>query len=174
MSDPTITRLSSKEIAREIANGRSPGGRVVALSLVARLASAFSRPLPFFSRLEGRETPTRRCVRTRIAPWLLTENESSRFSPLTAVVLIELVQRLEPGDRRLVYRELPGDVLAGLPRGLLPGPARLPLAPALLPALGPARLPRGGRLRVAAAMMRGVLARVPAARTLPGAGPIRR
>lgn len=61
-----------------------------------------------------------------ITSWLLVNRMTSVRFPLTTVVLIELIQRLEPRDRRLVYRELPRHVFAGLSRGiLLPGPTRL-------------------------------------------------
>lgn len=85
------------------------------------------------------------------------------------MVLIELVQRLESRDRRLVYRKLPRHVLAGLSRGiLLPWPTRLSPA-AIMSAFRSALL--SGRGFRAAAMIRRVLARVPAAWTL-GAAPV--
>lgn len=111
-------------------------------------------------------------ARARVGRGRKLERGLASLSPLTAVVLIELVQRLEPGDRRLVYRKLPRDVLARLPRGLLPGTAARSLlarAPALLPALRPTLLPRDRFRRVAAAMDRRVPARVPATWTLPAA-----
>lgn len=85
------------------------------------------------------------------------------------MILIELVQRLEPGDRRLVYRELPRHVLAGLPRGLLLSrPARLlsPASALLLSALRSTLLPRRGLGAAVAAPMARVLARVAATGTL--------
>ena len=81
---------------------------------------------------------------------------------LTDVILIEFVQRFQSRDRRLVYRELPGDVLARLPRGLLPLPlARL--VPAWLPAL---RTLSGAKL-ARAAMIRRLFTGLAAPRPLP-------
>lgn len=82
---------------------------------------------------------------------------------LTTVVLIELVQRLKPRDRRFVYRELPGHVFAGLSRGvLLPRPTRLS-SDTFMSALRSTLLPWRG---FCAATMTRVLTRVPATWTL--------
>lgn len=80
---------------------------------------------------------------------------------LTNVILIEFVQRFQPRDRRFVYRELPRDVLARLPRGLLPLP-RGGLVPAWLPAL---RALSGAKL-AGTAMIRRLLSGFAASGTL--------
>lgn len=80
---------------------------------------------------------------------------------LTNVILIEFVQRFQPRDRRFVYRELPRDVLARLPRGLLPL-TRGCLVPAWLPAL---RALSGAKL-AGTAMIRRLLSGLAASGTL--------
>lgn len=106
--------------------------------------------------------PASRFSRKRVCNWF--EKEGGRGGgtlALTDVILIEFVQRFQSRDRRLVYRELPGDVLARLPRGLLPLPLAC-LVPAWLPAL---RTLSGAKL-ARAAMIRRLLPGLAAPRTL--------
>lgn len=91
--------------------------------------------------------------------WVGWEGEGTLA--LTDVILIEFVQRFQSRDRRLVYRELPGDVLARLPRGLLPLPLAC-LVPAWLPAL---RALSGAKL-ARTAMIRRLLPGLAASRAL--------
>lgn len=84
--------------------------------------------------------------------------------PLTTVILVELIQGFQSRDRRLVYREFPGHILAGLPRGLLPRSRRLRLLQALL-----RRLPA---FRSLTARVRRFFPRLAASRTL-GASSVR-
>lgn len=85
------------------------------------------------------------------------------------MILIELVQRFQPGDWRLVYRKLPWHVFADLSRGLLLSRSARLLSPAsalLLSALWPTLLPWRGLGTVSATMVWRIFARVTAARTL--------
>lgn len=181
---PRSTYVQAHRRSRRLRRDRDPSDLETSVATIIRSGKAILRghetpligrrnptaPVALASRPFPAEHPfSQRCrAPWRLASPRLTNRTTSRARlPLTAVILIELVQRLEPGDRRLVYRKLPRHILAGLPRGLLPGSARL-LPPAFLPAAlryRPGLLARRG-LGVCAAMVRGVLARVAATRTL--------